>query len=1081
LKKSGGDLKNHKLMRKFPVLNLFNSILYLMEDSAYLDYRLHVPRIYARYLFTIFLLLTVLIACGGGDYPKNNLNRTGDTNNIIDGQLTLLALSSYPSPPPTCPPDCAAPINCPPSCAQPPTPPDLSTLATKVVDLADAIAILKMIVGLDVNSNGQPVTVYQAYAADVDGNGKVELSDAIRVLKHIVGLEKMKEDWLFFNRANGTPVISDKLNPGVPPSLTALVGNSTGPNVNIFGALRGDVIASSEYTYTWTLIEAPSISTEQAIGASSSPAIFSLKTPGSYQASVKITDENSYYSLSTASMVVCNSASNLSSPFLSCISSSSADVDSWPISTAFPVGKNSYANKNASDLLRTQVPVDAVAGKVLVATSVTFGDFFQEGQYAAFVVSTDGVAYFLRWKNSSSAWVDDSARLFGTGARNTCNATYAITADFNADGKPDVFLSCSGLSNQLMFISSGAGYVRTDTSIPVDGNRAAAADINGDGILDLVLTNKNTVPQIWKGNVGGLTFSYQASWLNTLSTNCGGFLFPSSIDSVFLVPTAIGRVDLVFGGVAAPGGRPYIQLQKLSSAPYFTTCNSNAKGFQQINDTAFNSSSLRDIFFQNGYFYLLTQSKLTSQIQFARYTIDSSGNPVLLATQRLSESTTGQGLPQQFKFNNTGYFQPYEAGCNPSRCSTTSNILTFSAETVSNLNPVKPSRIVAFGDALVDVGQVGRVDWNNAGTKYRFTVNQVETAKAFNVDTTFIEAVSSYFSLGSVSYALDSLKAGRLPSTGAYSYGEFGALVSGAAAFGAGTFEPTDGTLQIADARGCQKVAANKATRTAGAAANTYCAYNLEAQIDLFLTQGSPNSNDLFVISIGTGDIMTTGIRATTTTPYEGFDDLRTLLGGTLTATQINARMQTAADALAVQVKRLTDAGAKFVIILGPPNLGRSPWATETGNASLLENLSYDTGTGFVSMGSEGLARIQAIFGSANSSPVLYVEINGMVNTLTDEGNKSFFSNRTSPICAATSNTTTTQISKSIGTGLKPAVAVGAVPAGRLSAALCTTATNSGADPKTYIYADGVNFTPAMQSQFFSLVLDRMRLAAWVN
>jgi hypothetical protein len=38
-----------------------------------------------------------------------------------------------------------------------------------------------------------------------------------------------------------------------------------------------------------------------------------------------------------------------------------------------------------------------------------------------------------------------------------------------------------------------------------------------------------------------------------------------------------------------------------------------------------------------------------------------------------------------------------------------------------------------------------------------------------------------------------------------------------------------------------------------------------------------------------------------------------------------------------------------------------------------------------------------------------------------------------------------------------------------------------GADLSTYVYADGVNFTPAMQSQFYSQALTRMRLAAWIN
>jgi hypothetical protein len=396
----------------------------------------------------------------------------------------------------------------------------------------------------------------------------------------------------------------------------------------------------------------------------------------------------------------------------------------------------------------------------------------------------------------------------------------------------------------------------------------------------------------------------------------------------------------------------------------------------------------------------------------------------------------------------------------------------------STYDPITPTRIVAFGDALVDVGQTGRVDANNAGTKYRFTVNQVETATAFNVGTTFIEAIASNFGFGSVSYALDNLTAGRLPSSGAYSYGEFGALVSGAAAFGAGTSEPTDGTLQVSDARGCQKVAASKATRTAGAAANAYCAYNLQAQIDLFLAQGTPSSNDLFVISIGTGDIMATGIRGMTINDAgvtAGLDEVQTALA----AAGINTQLQAAANALAVQIKRLTDAGAKYVLVVGPPNVGRSPWAATTSNPTLLQNLSYNTGSGVISMGSEGLARIQATFGNKTNNPVLFVEISGLVNTLTD-GTNTTFANRTTAVCTTTTNTATTVMAKSIGTGLKPTAAVGAVPAGQLSAALCTTATLNG-DPSTYVYADGVNFTTAMQSQFYSQALARMRLAAWIN
>ena len=375
----------------------------------------------------------------------------------------------------------------------------------------------------------------------------------------------------------------------------------------------------------------------------------------------------------------------------------------------------------------------------------------------------------------------------------------------------------------------------------------------------------------------------------------------------------------------------------------------------------------------------------------------------------------------------------------------------------STFDPITPTRIVAFGDALVDVRQSGRVDANNNNTAYRFTVNQdrVGTTTA-NTGNTFIEAVASYFGFGTVSYALDNLTAGRLPSTGAYSYGEFGALVSGAA-----------GTN---DARGCTKVAGT---------ATAYCAYNLQAPIDLFLAQGSPPSTDLFVISIGTGDIMATGIRSlasvTSTSPYAGLDTVQTALAPTLTTTAaINAQMQTAANALAAQAKRLTDAGAKYVLIMGPPNVGRSPWAIQVGTTSpnfptLLGYLSYSNSAGYTSMGGEGLARLQATFGSTINNPILYVEIAGLVNTLTSGTSVvGTFADQTSAACATTQ--TTTDNAQSIGTGYTTA---------RVSSAFCTTATLGTA--ASYVYADGVNFTPAMHTQFYTQSLVRMRNAAWIN
>ena len=366
-------------------------------------------------------------------------------------------------------------------------------------------------------------------------------------------------------------------------------------------------------------------------------------------------------------------------------------------SAALAVQSTSYANKNVAGLTTTALMLKAVfsdEGSDLISTSVTFGDFFQEGKFSAFAVSKTGKAYFLRWQSASSSWLDDSARLFGTGNRYTCNsnATFAITADFNKDSKPDVFLSCSG-PTQYLFVSSKTGtsyklvipeLALLDPKIALSSNRAAAADVDGDGLLDLILTNSSgdAKPQIWKGELdeavdGGVKFTNQSTWLSTIPCTVGQstFTLPNAIDSVFLVPVSNGSVDLVVGGTAPVlGGKPYVQMPKKTSPPYYTAC--GFKGFDQINDPD-NPSALKDVFYQDSKFYLVTQSALSSKIQLTTYIINNDGSPSVPNTKRVSESPpgVGKGLPQQYKYNGAGAFQPYDAGCIENRCQT--NITPF--------------------------------------------------------------------------------------------------------------------------------------------------------------------------------------------------------------------------------------------------------------------------------------------------------------------------------------------------------------------------------------------------------------------
>jgi VCBS repeat-containing protein len=118
--------------------------------------------------------------------------------------------------------------------------------SSAAVSLQDAIAILKLVVGLPVNGSGQALSPYQTLAADYNGNGTVELSDAIDVLKYVVGLPGTQPSWKFLSETKAIAgITADPTQPGSMPGLELPTDNGTSTlRVGLVGFLRGDVDGS---------------------------------------------------------------------------------------------------------------------------------------------------------------------------------------------------------------------------------------------------------------------------------------------------------------------------------------------------------------------------------------------------------------------------------------------------------------------------------------------------------------------------------------------------------------------------------------------------------------------------------------------------------------------------------------------------------------------------------------------------------------------------------------------------------------------------------------------------------------------
>lgn len=112
------------------------------------------------------------------------------------------------------------------------------------VTSADALAALKIAVGLTPNEDGSTVLPYQYLAADVTHDGRVRSTDALAILKMAVGYEGAPENtWIFV--AEDEALAASMNRKAVDWSLEKIdVTLDTDIQLDLIGIVRGDVDGS---------------------------------------------------------------------------------------------------------------------------------------------------------------------------------------------------------------------------------------------------------------------------------------------------------------------------------------------------------------------------------------------------------------------------------------------------------------------------------------------------------------------------------------------------------------------------------------------------------------------------------------------------------------------------------------------------------------------------------------------------------------------------------------------------------------------------------------------------------------------
>jgi len=321
--------------------------------------------------------------------------------------------------------------------------------------------------------------------------------------------------------------------------------------------------------------------------------------------------------------------------------------------------------------------------------AITFGDFFREGvgQFSAFVMvnSPTGPASAHFFHMESGQWVDRTALVLKD-TSGCQQATFAITADFNSDQRHDVMVTCrgsgaNGKESQLLYLSDAKTGVfqkislhdRSMTPYQFKAYQAAAADLNADGLMDLVLVDPTQAPIVLLANTSLLTNDRSFDLAPPrIIDNAQNSMIPTQLHSVQIIPSASKRLDLFLMG-SLSNGRPSVWIK---GSPDTVISNPQKGTFFYANSNyallfPITSMESYDVFYEAGFFYLNLQDPSQTMMRVAKVSEATWGEviPSMMVAVRNTD-----GVSAQFLKNSAGNIVVMDANCDPQNVAVTKNI-----------------------------------------------------------------------------------------------------------------------------------------------------------------------------------------------------------------------------------------------------------------------------------------------------------------------------------------------------------------------------------------------------------------------